>query len=315
MSNNNYHVFVENDKLGLKDPSNHTVLFAVYEAIDFINVNTPIRICKEGKWGLMDFRGNTVVAPIYSSINSPCNGMIAVENNGKWGFIDYKGNVVVPLIYDDLEDFIKMAKKDFLILNPFAEIFNQIEESWFKTKIMAFILNVFTVILLAISFFGLIFTGETILPLPLESFLVIVYVFAIIITIMLPAIMLIKLVSSKHIYLNLNIKGIFNFIRIYFASVLGWAYTLAIILESVLFLFFGANKYFGDKHQYTHGIIKKINVSNEHRKSSNMDIEISEIDRIYNTWIPDNHNYHMGYGCTVEFHKGLFGLYVIDDVK
>ena len=105
MSNNNYHIFVENDKLGLKDPSNRTVLFAVYEAIDFIDVNTPIRIYRDGKWGLMDFRGNTVVEAMYSSMHSPYNGMIAVENNGKYGFIDYNGNVVIPLIYDSVEHF------------------------------------------------------------------------------------------------------------------------------------------------------------------------------------------------------------------
>lgn len=105
MSNNNNHIYVENDKLGLKDPRNRTVLFAVYEAIDFIDVNTPIRICRDGKWGLMDFRGNTVVEAMYSSMHSPYNGMIAVENNGKYGFIDYKGNVVIPLIYDSVEHF------------------------------------------------------------------------------------------------------------------------------------------------------------------------------------------------------------------
>ena len=315
MSKNNYHIFVENDKFGLKDSKNQIVLLAVYDAIEFIDAKTPIFICREDKWGLADLKGNTIVAPMYSTICYPNNGLIAVENNGKWGFIDYKGMVFVPLIYDDIEDFNKMTKKDCLLFNPFGEIYNQIKKSWFKTHIKAFILNVFTVILLALSVFGLILTGETIVPSSLELFFVIVYVFAIIITIMLPAIMLIKLIRSKHIYLNLNLKGIFNFIRIYFGGVFGWAYTFAIIIGSVLFLFFGANKYFGDKHQYTHGIIKKINVSNEHRKSANMDIEISELDRTYNTWIPSNHNYHMGYGCTVEYHKGLFGLYVIDEVK
>lgn len=71
--------------------------------------------------------------------------------------------------------------------------------------------DIFFVVLLAIPFFGLLFAGETLIPLPLESFLAIVYVAAIIITIMLPAIMFIKLIHSKHIYLNLNLKGIFNF--------------------------------------------------------------------------------------------------------
>lgn len=315
MSNHKYHFFVENDKYGLKDPQNRIVLPAIYDDIYFTDKKSPICILKDDRWGLADIKGNTIVEPMYSQLYPPYNGIVAVETNGKWGFIDYKGKVFIPLIYDDIEDFTKTAKKDFFILNPLGEFLNQLEESWSKTQIM--ISDIFFVVLLAIPFFGLLFAGETLIPLPLKSFLAIVYVSAITITIMLPVIMLIKLIRSKHIYLNLNLKGIFNFIRIYFGCVLGWAYTLAIILGSVLFLFFGTNKYLGDKHQYTHGIIKKINVSNdEHGKNTNnMDIEISELDRIYNTWIPNDHNYHIGYGCTIEYHKGLFGLYVIDEVK
>ena len=310
-----YYFFEENDKFGLKDPKNRTILPAIYDDIYFIDKNTPIYILKDDKLGLADIKGNIIVEPMFSQIYLPHNGLIAVEANGKWGFIDYKGRVFVPLIYDDIDDFTKTAKKDFFILNPFGEFFDHLEESWSETRIV--ISKVFCAALLAIPFFGLLFAGETLIPLPLESFLAIVYVSAITITIMLPAIMFIKLIHSKHIYLNLNLKGIFNFFRIYVGSILGWAYTFAIIIGSLLFLFFGANKYLGDKHQYTHGIIKKINVSNdEHGKNTNnMDIEISELDRIYNTWIPNDHNYHMGYGCSVEYHKGLFGLYVIDEVK
>lgn len=309
-----YYFFEENDKFGLKDPKNRTILPAIYDDIYFIDKNTPIYILKDDKLGLADIKGNIIVEPMYSQIYLPHNGLIAVEANGKWGFIDYKGRVFVPLIYDDIDDFTKTAKKDFFILNPFGEFFDHLEESWSETRIV--ISKVFCAALLAIPFFGLLFAGETLMPLPLESFLAIVYVAAIIITIMLPAIMFIKLIHSKHIYLNLNLKGIFNFFRIYVGSILGWAYTFAIIIGSLLFLFFGANKYLGDKYQYTHGIIKNINVSNnEHGKSTNMDIEISELDRSYNTWIPNDHNYHMGYGCSVEYHKGLFGLYVIDEVK
>lgn len=104
-TDNNYHIFVENNKLGLKDPQNRTVFFAVYEAIDLTDVNTPIRVRRDGKWGLMDFRGNTIVEPMYSSMQSPCNGKILVENDSKYGFLDYKGKVVIPLIYDDAESY------------------------------------------------------------------------------------------------------------------------------------------------------------------------------------------------------------------
>ena len=108
-----------------------------------------------------------------------------------------------------------------------------------------------------------------------------------------------------------------NFSKKYFGCMFSWAITLSFVCGFTLLLIFGTNQYIGgEMPQYTHGIIKDISVSNGKRgKSTHMDVYILKFDRIYNTWIPNDHNYHIGYGCTIEYHKGLFGLYVIDEVK
>ena len=105
MTKTDYQIFVENDKLGLKDAQNRIVLFAVYDGINFIDANTPVVICKEHKWGLADVKGRTITDPKYDNIYYPCNDRIAVCIDNKWGYIDYKGKEVIPLIYDEAYEF------------------------------------------------------------------------------------------------------------------------------------------------------------------------------------------------------------------
>ena len=105
MAKTNYHIFVENGKVGLKDAQNRTVLFAVYDGINYIDANTPVGICKERKWGLTDVNGRTIIDPKYDSMCYPCNDRIAVCIDNKWGYIDYKGKEIIPLIYDEAYEF------------------------------------------------------------------------------------------------------------------------------------------------------------------------------------------------------------------
>jgi hypothetical protein len=106
MAKTDYHIFVENGKVGLKDAMNRVVLFAVYDGINFTDTNTPISICKDSKWGLSDVRGRIIVDPKYDNVYYPCNDRIAVCLEDKWGYIDFKGKEIIPLIYDDVLEFI-----------------------------------------------------------------------------------------------------------------------------------------------------------------------------------------------------------------
>ncbi|MBQ4450016.1 MAG: WG repeat-containing protein [Prevotella sp.] len=106
MTKTDYHIFVENGKVGLKDAADRVVLFAVYDGINFTDTKTPICVCRDGKWGLTDARGRIIVDPKYDNIYCPCNDRIAVCTEEKWGYIDYKGKEIIPLIYDDALEFI-----------------------------------------------------------------------------------------------------------------------------------------------------------------------------------------------------------------
>ena len=84
MTKTDYQIFVENEKLGLKDAQNRIVLFAVYDGINFVDANTPIEICKEHKWGLVDVNGRTIVDPKYDNIYCAGNDRIAICIDEKW---------------------------------------------------------------------------------------------------------------------------------------------------------------------------------------------------------------------------------------
>ena len=106
MTKTDYHIFVENGKVGLKDAADRVVLFAVYDGISFTDANTPVCVYRDGKWGLADVRGRIIVDPKYDNIYCPCNDRVAVRIEEKWGYIDYKGKEIIPLIYDDANEFM-----------------------------------------------------------------------------------------------------------------------------------------------------------------------------------------------------------------
>ncbi len=74
------------------------------EVSDTIAADIPLFIMKWGdKWGCKDINGNVVVQNNYESIHqiAVTNRLIA-KKNGKYGIIDYKGNSVTDFIYEDL---------------------------------------------------------------------------------------------------------------------------------------------------------------------------------------------------------------------
>ena len=106
MTKTEYHIFVENDKLGLKDAMDRITLFAVYDGIIYTDANTPVCICRDGKWGLANVKGRLIVDSKYDNMAHPQNERIAVCSEKKWGFIDFKGKEIIPLIYDDVCQFV-----------------------------------------------------------------------------------------------------------------------------------------------------------------------------------------------------------------
>lgn len=56
----------------------------------------------DGKYGVMDTRGQFVVPLDYDDVGDFHEGLAYVEKNEKYGFINKKGKVVIPVRYDDV---------------------------------------------------------------------------------------------------------------------------------------------------------------------------------------------------------------------
>lgn len=61
---------------------------------------------KDGKWGVIDKQGNTVIPFTYDSmIGGFSGGLASVYLNGKCGYIDKQGKMVIPALYNEANDF------------------------------------------------------------------------------------------------------------------------------------------------------------------------------------------------------------------
>lgn len=58
-----------------------------------------------GKWGLIDVRGNYVVAPKYAEIREGREGLIPVREGVRWGFVDSQGEIKIKVEYGSVELF------------------------------------------------------------------------------------------------------------------------------------------------------------------------------------------------------------------
>lgn len=54
----------------------------------------------DGKYGVVDDKGNTVIRPKYEYINNIGNGQFSVLKNSKWGVVDNQDNIVIDFMYD-----------------------------------------------------------------------------------------------------------------------------------------------------------------------------------------------------------------------
>lgn len=88
------------------DPQNHVVLPAVYDEVDFNDEQGPIRICKDGGWGLADKNGRTILDTIYDAVGPCHNNRVGVKRDSLFGYVDCSGKKVIPMVYDMASDFV-----------------------------------------------------------------------------------------------------------------------------------------------------------------------------------------------------------------
>jgi WG containing repeat len=114
-------------KTGFIDATGKMVIDAVYDwAIPFSEGITVVQL--NGKSGLIDTNGKTIVEPKFDSIESKSKtlfreGFAQVQMNGKYGFIDKSGNVAIQPQFDMVGDFHEGLASLRVNGNPWREGF------------------------------------------------------------------------------------------------------------------------------------------------------------------------------------------------
>ena len=131
MAKNDYHIFVENGKVGMKDATDRVVLFAVYDGINFTDAETPICVCRDGKWGLVNVNGRTIADTKYDHLFAPCSERMLANVGDRWGFLDNDGKEIIPLIYEGAKPF---TDAEYCFGTPCAWV--QKDGKWGTTNLM-----------------------------------------------------------------------------------------------------------------------------------------------------------------------------------
>jgi len=62
--------------------------------------------CRDGKWGMIDARGELVIPAIYDGIDYTCSeGVVGASKDGLAGFLDLSGHVIIPFAFKSVDVF------------------------------------------------------------------------------------------------------------------------------------------------------------------------------------------------------------------
>lgn len=93
-------------KFGYVDYQGNQVIPCIYDRAFISEVNDSFVLEKDGKCGVVNNKGLTIVPFKWDNIAYFSQGMAAVQMGGKCGYIDINGDVVVPLEYDETRNFV-----------------------------------------------------------------------------------------------------------------------------------------------------------------------------------------------------------------
>lgn len=100
------------DKYGFVDACGHEVITCKYEdAHVFIDNLSAVSKC--GRWGVIDKNESIVVPMIYDYINIMGNERICVCKNDKYGMLNYFGKVIVCCEYDGLSSILSDGRVEY----------------------------------------------------------------------------------------------------------------------------------------------------------------------------------------------------------
>ena len=98
--NAGFYKLKDHGKYGLADASGKIIQRPKYDEILSKNKQGLVRVVKDGKIGFLNLKGVEVLAPKYSKIEEPIEGLINVETDGLYGFLDANTlKEVTPCVY------------------------------------------------------------------------------------------------------------------------------------------------------------------------------------------------------------------------
>lgn len=98
-------IAVNSDTLGYFIDSNGKLLFDKHFEEVRCFVECVANVKQDGKWGIINHKGELVVPCVYDDMLTCSNGLIGVKLNEKYGFINTKGDVIIPFNFDDVSSF------------------------------------------------------------------------------------------------------------------------------------------------------------------------------------------------------------------
>lgn len=95
------------NKQGAINKAGDFIIQATYEEYSLSNMGKGLLsyVDKNGKMGILDKKGNMLVAPMYYEINPVSDGLILVKGKEKYGYINTKGEMVIAENYEEARPF------------------------------------------------------------------------------------------------------------------------------------------------------------------------------------------------------------------
>lgn len=107
-----------NMKFGLMDEAHHPLTELEYSEIEHLH-GDHFKALKDGKWGIINSRGDTILSFDYSSIYHISEGYFKIAKgqiwDQKWGVLDPKGEIIIPIDFYQIYEFnngVISVKKD-----------------------------------------------------------------------------------------------------------------------------------------------------------------------------------------------------------
>ena len=129
--NDKYFVIVENDNQQLIDKNNEKILTENFDEIKQITSSGVIYI-KDGKYGFMDFEGNSIINPDYEVLNEINTDVFLAQKDGKAGVINKEQEEKVAFNFKN----IYYNKKAGIYIAENEDLTQTIMNSDFETKVV-----------------------------------------------------------------------------------------------------------------------------------------------------------------------------------